>query len=66
MADAQRNAHVDRLREAKRKLKTATGIHRKDLLRHIHRLQKELRTYDKYRKGGTPCPVAHTPTASPT
>lgn len=63
---AARSDQLAKIKTAQYQLQTATGIHRKDLQRCLHRLQKELRIYDKYRKGGTPCPVAHTPTVSPT
>lgn len=51
MADAVRQAHVDRIEAAKRELKAAGPIHRKDLSRYIRRLEKELRTYDSYHRG---------------
>lgn len=35
---------------AKEELKTAGPIHRRDLLKHIHRMQKELMIYDRYQQ----------------
>lgn len=46
-----RAEHVARIRAAKAELKTAGTIHRKDLLRYIRRLEKELKTYDHYHRG---------------
>ena len=38
------------IRAAKEELKTAGPHHRRDLLKHIHRIQKELMIYDKYQQ----------------
>lgn len=51
MDDAVRQAHVEKIDKVKRELKTANGYRRKDLTRNLHRLQKELLIYDKYRRG---------------
>lgn len=45
-----RNEQKARIRAAKQELKTAGPHHRRDLLKHIHRMQKELLIYDKYQK----------------
>jgi hypothetical protein len=46
----QRNQHKAAIRAAKEQLKTAGPHHRRDLLKHIHRMQKELLIYDKYQQ----------------
>jgi len=38
------------IRAAKQELKTAGPHHRRDLLKHIHRMEKELRIYIAYHK----------------
>ena len=35
---------------AKQELKTAGPHHRRDLLKHIHRMEKELLIYDRYQQ----------------
>lgn len=40
----------DKIREAKEQLKTASPHHRRDLLKHIHRMEKELLIYDRYQQ----------------
>jgi hypothetical protein len=37
---------------AEEQLPKAGKIHRRDLIKHIHRMEKELRTYDYYRSRG--------------
>lgn len=39
-----------RIYAAKEELKTAGPRHRRDLLKHIHRMQKELLIYDRYQQ----------------
>ena len=46
----QREEHKVAIRAAKEQLKTAGPHHRRDLLKHIHRMQKELMIYDKYQQ----------------
>jgi hypothetical protein len=46
-----RDELIDRIKAEKEELKTAGIIHRRDLQKHIHRMQKELRTYDRYHRG---------------
>ena len=46
----EREKHKDAIRAAKEQLKTAGLHHRRDLLKHIHRMQKELMIYDKYQQ----------------
>lgn len=48
----QRSVFVKKIREAKAQLETAGAIHKKDLLRNIRRMEKELKIYDSYHKGG--------------
>ena len=50
MAETVRDQHKAAIRAAKGQLKTAGPHHRRDLLKHIHRMQKELLIYDKYQK----------------
>lgn len=45
-----REEHLQKIREAKEQLKTAGPYHRRDLLKYIHRMQKELKIYDRYRQ----------------
>lgn len=42
--------HKARIYAAKQELKTAGPHHRRDLLKHIHRMQKELLIYDRYQQ----------------
>ena len=46
----QREAFVNKLKAAKAEYKTAGPLHRRDLLKYIHRMQKELLIYDKYQQ----------------
>lgn len=46
----QREQHKAAIRAAKQELKTAGPHHRRDLMKHIHRMQKELRIYDFYQQ----------------
>ena len=48
MDDVRRELKA-KIRSAKEELKTAGEIHRRDLTRHIHRLQKELLIYNRQR-----------------
>ena len=50
MAETVRDQHKAAIRAAKEQLKTAGPHHRRDLMKHIHRMQKELMIYDKYQK----------------
>lgn len=50
MCDKTRNNFVAKLNVAREELKTAGPIHRKDLLRHIRRMERELRDYDRFHK----------------
>lgn len=49
MAD-MRKEHKTMIAAAKEELKTAGPRHRRDLLKHIHRMQKELLIYDRYQQ----------------
>lgn len=46
----KRDEYKARIIAAKAELKTAGPCHRRDLLKHIHRMQKELLIYDKYQQ----------------
>lgn len=48
----QRDDFVAKLKAARQELKTAGPIHRKDLTRHIRRMERELYDYDRFHKGG--------------
>ena len=50
MAETMRDQHKAAIRAAKEELKTAGPHRRRDLLKHIHRMQKELMIYDKYQQ----------------
>lgn len=54
MADA-RERHVAEIEVVKQQLRTMyiDTPHRRDLLKHLHRMQKELKEYDHYRGAGT-------------
>ena len=43
-----REQHLEKLRLAKEEVKTAGTIHKRDLIRQIKRMEKELRIYDWY------------------
>ena len=45
-----RNELVTKIKTAKEEQKTAGAIHRRDLQKHIRRMEKELRLYDYYHK----------------
>lgn len=49
MPDA-RQSHLAAIRAAKEEIKTAGPHHRRDLLKHIHRMEKELLIYDRYQQ----------------
>ena len=44
----QREAHVQKIQQARADLKTAGVIHRRDLQKRIHRMERELRDYAKF------------------
>lgn len=50
MAETMRDQQKARIYAAKQELKTAGPHHRRDLLKYIHRMQKELMIYDKYQQ----------------
>lgn len=50
--DHQRDAFVAKLEKARRELKTAGVIHKRDLKRQIKRMERELYDYDRFHKGG--------------
>lgn len=45
---SQREMLIEKIQKAKADLKTAGVIHRCDLQKHIHRMERELRDYDKF------------------
>ena len=45
---SQREILVQKLAQAKADLKTAGPIHRRDLQKYIHRMERELRDYDRF------------------
>ena len=46
-----RERHLQEIERTKEELKGAKDIHRKDLLRHLRQLEKDLKTYDSYHRG---------------
>lgn len=40
----------EKIRQAKAELPKAGIIHRRDLVKHIHRMENELKTYNYYQK----------------
>ena len=50
MAEIVRDQHKAAIRAAKQELKTAGPHHRRGLLKHIHRMEKELLIYDRYQQ----------------
>jgi hypothetical protein len=46
----ERDKQKAAIRAAKEQLKTAGPYHRRDLPKHIHRMQNELMIYDKYQQ----------------
>lgn len=52
MADPIRDAYVAKLNAARQELLTAGSIHRRDLTKHIRRMERELYDYDRFHKGG--------------
>lgn len=52
MADRIRDECVAKLNAARQELETAGIFHRRDLTKHIRRMERELRDYDRFHKGG--------------
>ena len=50
MVKTMRDQQKSRIYAAKQELKTAGPHHRRDLLKHIHRMEKELLIYDRYQQ----------------
>lgn len=44
----KRNELVEKIRAAKAEAKTAGAIHKRDLNKHIKRMERELRDYDRF------------------
>ena len=43
-----RNDLVEKIQKARAEVKTAGAIHRRDLHKHIKRMERELRDYDRF------------------
>ena len=52
MADRIREECVAKINDARQELETAGIFHRRDLTKHIRRMERELRDYDRFHKGG--------------
>ena len=52
MTDRIREEYVAKLNAARQELETAGIFHRRDLTKHIRRMERELRDYDRFHKGG--------------
>lgn len=52
MADRIREEYVAKLNAARQEVETAGIFHRRDLTKHIRRMEKELRDYDRFHEGG--------------
>lgn len=44
----RREEHVAAIEAVKAQIKTAGSCHKRDLIRQLHRMQKELKAYDSY------------------
>lgn len=44
----EREMHILKMRNAIKEVRTASGVHKKDLIRYVYRLKKELVEYDRY------------------
>ena len=67
MADRIREEYVAKINAARQELETAGIFHRRDLTKYIRRMERELRDYDRFHKGGDsngkrakPSPTEHT------
>jgi len=47
---SERDVFVEKIRKAKKELKTAGKIHSRDLRKHIHRMEAQLKQYDYYHR----------------
>lgn len=52
MADRIREEYVAKINAARQELETAGIFHRRDLTKYIRRMERELRDYDRFHKGG--------------
>ena len=48
---SQRDRFLEEIKAVEEQIKTAGPIHRRDLIRQIKRMKRELRTYDRYHRG---------------
>lgn len=46
----KREEHLMKIARTRNELKTAGPVHRRDLLRCLARLEREIKQYDRYRK----------------
>lgn len=46
----KRDEHIAAISAAREEARKAGPLHRRDLMKHIHRMEKELRIYDRYQK----------------
>ena len=49
-SEMNREQLAERIRSVKREMQTAGPIHKRDLEKHLHRMQVAARRYDRYRK----------------
>ena len=49
-SEMNREQLEERIRSVQQELKTAGRIHKRDLEKHLHRMQVAARRYDRYRK----------------
>ena len=52
MADRIREEYVAKINAARQELETAGIFHCRDLTKHIRRMERALRDYDRFHKGG--------------
>lgn len=50
MGDAMRSEFLSRINGAYQELKAAGPIHRRDLIKRIKRMERELRDYDRFHR----------------
>lgn len=50
---AARETLVQQISKAREEMKTAGPIHRRDLQKHIKRMETQLKVYDRYRRKAT-------------
>lgn len=45
---SERDIFVEKIRKAKKEAETAGALHKRDLEKHIHRMEVQLMRYDRY------------------